>query len=988
VDETDEDVGTLFYYLGKTRFSRRGAPPLFAPEYQRGLVHFARRYFRGLYERLPAQSVIVLDNYQTVSGDAALHEVVAGAVEELPKGCRVIVISRGEPPDALARLRASQAIDIVSWPELRLTRPEAVRLVRRLAGRRWQPAVVDSVHDTADGWAAGLVLIVEQLRTESTVDVARPTGPSAPLSGYFAHEVLTRADAETREVLLRTAVVPSVTGPIAAALTGLPTAGRVLERLHRQHYFTGKQGHREPVYHYHPLFREFLLACGRNTLTPAQLVELQQTAARLAEEAGDAAAAFALLRDVEDWPSLADLVGRQAPRLMGQGRRSTIEEWLSVLPEAIVDVRPRLLYWRGVCRLDGRPVESRRDLARAFHAFRQQRETAGPLLAWSALMLTYVSEGRLSGLDEWIALRDDMLRDAGGLQSEGVEMQVAGGTLIAMAYRQPHLPDGPRWAERAVELSRRHTNLTWRTLTAFNWVQYHIQFGDFAKAELVVDGMRALMRAGDVPPAVSVGASMSVAWYESLSADPSYRETVARILELAQRAGIFHQTKFTTVSAGLLGALSDGQGQTVETWLRELEKDLPTVGPSFQSWYQQSLVRAALLRGDLREAERQRPEMLRLAREAGWAFDSAVAALLSAHVAHKSEDTTQAAEDLTEAFRIGRTLGSPYVEFMARLIEADVCFDRGREADALTALEHAMKLGSVGGYVNSHTWLPSMMARLCARALDTEIEVDYARYLVRRRGLLPPDSLEVEAWPWPIKIFTLGRFEVLRHDEPIRFPRKVQRKPLALLKALIALGGREVGEDVLMDQLWPDAEGDAARVALASALHRLRGLLDCDGAVVRQEGRLSLDSRFCWVDVWAVERLLGRAEASANGQEAVRKAVGLFRPIFSRGRDLEPSERPGPPPSLQRRLLRQIARTGRQLERSDSLEAADWYEEGLRVDPCAEDLCRSLMTVYHELGRPAAVVDVYQRCRAALEDRLGETPAPETEALLKALRPN
>src|SRR5262249_356386 len=166
-------------------------------------------------------------------------------------------------------------------------------------------------------------------------------------------------------------------------------------RLHRQHYFTSKQAQREPVYHYQPLFREFLLACGRNRFTPAQLVELQRTAARLVEEAGDAAAAFALLREVGDWTSLRELVGRQAPRLRGGGRRTTIEEWLAALPDVVVGERPQLLYWRGVCQLDWGPAESRRDLERAFHVFRRQRETTGMFLAWAALMLTYESEGRL-----------------------------------------------------------------------------------------------------------------------------------------------------------------------------------------------------------------------------------------------------------------------------------------------------------------------------------------------------------------------------------------------------------------------------------------------------------------------------------------------------------------------------------------------------------------------------------------------------------------
>src|SRR5262249_53134508 len=378
--------------------------------------------------------------------------------------------------------------------------------------------------------------LVKQPRPGDTADAVRPAGPSTPVFGSFAPEVFPRADAETQEVLLRTALVPSVTPRIAAALTGLPTAGRVLERLHRQHYFTGKQAHREPVYHYHPLFREFLLACGRDRFTPAQLVEQRRTAARLAEDAGDAAAAFAVLRDARDWTSLGELIGRQAPALMGQGRRSTVEEWLAALPGAVVDERPQLLYWRGLCQLNRRPTESRRDLERAFQGCRRQRKATGMFLAWSALLLTYVSEGRLTGVDPWIALLDDMLGEAGGPRSPEIEMQVAGATLIAMTYRQPQLRDGPHWAERAPELSQRHPSLMWRTITAFHWFQYHMQLGDLAKAGLVVDDMRALMRAPDVSPGFAVSASMTVVWHEWLSADPSYRDTVAHILELARSA--------------------------------------------------------------------------------------------------------------------------------------------------------------------------------------------------------------------------------------------------------------------------------------------------------------------------------------------------------------------------------------------------------------------------------------------------------------------
>jgi DNA-binding SARP family transcriptional activator len=208
---------------------------------------------------------------------------------------------------------------------------------------------------------------------------------------------------------------------------------------------------------------------------------------------------------------------------------------------------------------------------------------------------------------------------------------------------------------------------------------------------------------------------------------------------------------------------------------------------------------------------------------------------------------------------------------------------------------------------------------------------------------------------------------------------------LALLKTLIAFGGRAVREDLVMDALWPEAAGDAARMALTSALHRLRGLLGHEGALLRQEGVLSLDARLCWVDVWAIEHLLTQRDAASVRDEDVRKAANLYRGAFLAGDEGDLPQATALADGLRRRLLRQITRLARQHEPTDGARAADWYEEGLRVDPCAEDISRSLMQTYHRLGRRAAVADVYRRCRLALATYLGGTPSPETERLFRTL---
>jgi DNA-binding SARP family transcriptional activator len=55
--------------------------------------------------------------------------------------------------------------------------------------------------------------------------------------------------------------------------------------------------------------------------------------------------------------------------------------------------------------------------------------------------------------------------------------------------------------------------------------------------------------------------------------------------------------------------------------------------------------------------------------------------------------------------------------------------------------------------------------------------------------LLPP-SPDAERWPWPIRIRTLGCFEIERDGTQLRFEGKAQRQPLKMLKILIAAGER------------------------------------------------------------------------------------------------------------------------------------------------------------------------------------------------------
>src|SRR5687767_15050583 len=161
LDEGDADVATFFYYLSLAAASLEGERerlPLLTPEYQPGLAVFTRRYFERLFAQLKAPFAVVFDSYHAVPASSQLHEVMRIALEALPPAGRALIVSRGDPPPSLTRLRANRALSLLDWEALRLTRDETAAIV---AAREFSlPAdAVDALYARTQGWAAGVVLM-------------------------------------------------------------------------------------------------------------------------------------------------------------------------------------------------------------------------------------------------------------------------------------------------------------------------------------------------------------------------------------------------------------------------------------------------------------------------------------------------------------------------------------------------------------------------------------------------------------------------------------------------------------------------------------------------------------------------------------------------------------------------------------------------------------------------------------------------------------
>jgi LuxR family maltose regulon positive regulatory protein len=881
VDEGDGDPGTFFHYMRLA--IRQAVPRVQLPAHgvmpETALRPFARRFFRAAFERL-GQRVLVLDNYQDAPRRSPFQDVLAVALSELPPGASVLVASRTMPPPALARLRADGVVSVVPPDALALTRRETARLARA-RGAKLTARQVEELHRTTGGWAAGVVLM---LAGGSACEASR-TRTRAPkdLLEYFASEVFDRLPAPARRVLLETALLPRIPGHALERLTGDPAARGLMAELARTGYFTVRLEQQDEAYEYHPLFRQYLLDRAEEELEPERRRQVRGEAARMLGEAGEADAAADLFRAAGDWDGLAQLVRERAPELVAHARLSTLGRWIGALPGDRVERDPWLLYWLGQTVVLETPAEGRGHLERAFGLFFERGDAAGAYLAWASITQSHLyAWDDLRPLDRWIEIFGALRRRWPSAPTPEIEASVVGGMFTALSVRQPDHPEMEAWRERARSVAAGPADLRLRRAVGFALVHFEALRPDYAEARRLVEALAPAPSAAEGDPATALQWSVCRALMRCIGGEGSKVVLIAKEgLELAARTGMRH-LEMTLRFGATWGHLLLDDFAAARADLKAMSALPGREPPGSRAVLEYLAGILALKEGELAQALRYAECAGEAARAFGnqWFVHFAEVLLAAVRVAlGDAEPASQIAQShpLDHPYQLGRAFAAG--------VAAAGALRRGEDEMAAAFLRTAFGIGARGGSF----WHPFLsreqFAELCAFALEREIEPAHARAAVRLLGLSVP-ARAPSGWPWPVRVRTLGRFEVETEAGALRFERKVPRKPLELLQALVALGPGFVPVSALSDALWPQLDGDAALHALETALYRLRKLLP--GVVVQRARKLSIDRTRCWSDVDELERLASKAAVVPVGAAQppnaflalAREALSLYQGPF------------------------------------------------------------------------------------------------------------
>lgn len=976
VDEADADPGVAFGCFTALASSTRrvGKLPIYRGRDVEKLDVFSRTFFRAFFDLIPAGATLVVDDAHAAAG-TDFDTLLAAAVREAPDDVALLIASRKDPADALLEDVARGALRMVDSGALAFTGDEAAELLARSV----EESIARNLQSRTNGWAAGMLLLAHTGTKAITLD----SDARDRVFTYFDRAVLANLDDAELRTLAAASLLPEIDIDTLRDMGVGDGAEALLERLRASHAFVSRLERQPRSWRLHDLLRDALGRRFGSIGDSSWRDDLRNTAARIAAQRGFVRDAVRLHLDAGDTFAAKAVAERFARALVRGQRLAELDAIASVLgDEALRDSIPLQIAL-------GERAWQRNDARSAVAGFERAMTLLGddvpsPLgLVVAASALGAILEGwqDFAGSEQWaqrlsrnlaaraavvdpnerlridsVCLRSThMLFDA----SLGDRWQLAEGILDALGEPAPDLLPEEALAAAGILIEMAGYQVSDERLfkdvvvASAPWLRkpnvpplaiagWLTTYAPLAR-RWPVHGAKlpAATPTGCIELAARIAVEcggQSVAftaayWLTNQAAQSNDRDLASkRLITLREIAEPRHPTQTVNLllTEGAVLALS-GEGQRARDVLdRAIELSRKHQFPASEQWSPMlGRQRVEIAFGD---AGRAREVLLQ---ESERYPEGSI-----------YRDLSRILADVAAAASALRAEGSVPAELTRTII--------------VSAREHAWP-----GFA---TLLAPIAARLCADALRMGIETEFVQHVIRERGLPAPDAYE-PSWPWPIRIHALGGLRVDVDDAPLQFGPRAPRKPLELLKLLIARGPAAVDMAAVFDALWPDAEGAEARGAFDMAVLRLRKLLGRDDALRLDGGRIGFDRTCVWVDAFAFQ------QGAMDDYPGPLFGDDVVAPWWAAARE-----------RLHQRFLRRTHERGMALEHLGEFEQAlALYEAALAQDPLAENLYRGAIRCHLAAGRAADALRVYRRCRDQLSIVLSVAPSAATADLVASI---
>jgi LuxR family transcriptional regulator, maltose regulon positive regulatory protein len=352
LDENDSDLNLfILYFIAalRTIFADACAETLMLLQArQPPPLAFLYSTLGNELEQLSENFILVLDDFHTIHS-VEVHDLLNQWARHWPKPLHLVLISRISPPLPLASLRGKGLISEIRTRELRFTAEETAAYLSQSQFDLMIPKALPLLEERFEGWPAGLHLAALSFRSAGSQEavLSALSGEDVNITEYLVDEVLTHQVPAIREFLLKTSTLERFCASLCEAVMGeIDPAWNTrlcLDWIERSELFIVPLDNNRVWYRYHHLFQGLLQERLSVEMAPDRVADMHRLASIWFEEHGSLDEALYHALASGDLDLAARQMNAGLCDVLNREDRSTLERWLRLLPEEMIQRSPGLL---------------------------------------------------------------------------------------------------------------------------------------------------------------------------------------------------------------------------------------------------------------------------------------------------------------------------------------------------------------------------------------------------------------------------------------------------------------------------------------------------------------------------------------------------------------------------------------------------------------------------------------------------------------------
>jgi LuxR family maltose regulon positive regulatory protein len=289
---------------------------------------------------LAAPLIMVLDDYQFIQSPD-IHASLNFLLDHQPAMFHLVILTREDPPLALARRRARRQMIEIRAADLRFSAEETAAFLNSTMSLSLTPDQINLLDLRTEGWIVGLQMAALSLQgRDPHTFFDSLASDDRYITDYLIEEVLQHQTETVRNFLLKTSILERMCTPLCSAL--LDGAEVDLPGLERSNLFLIPMDTSRTWYRYHHLFAELLRQRLHEIFPSEEISRLYHIASLWCETHEDVHAAVRYARHIPDERRVAQILAKYMGNFFLLSELPQLVDFANFLSDPLREANPNL----------------------------------------------------------------------------------------------------------------------------------------------------------------------------------------------------------------------------------------------------------------------------------------------------------------------------------------------------------------------------------------------------------------------------------------------------------------------------------------------------------------------------------------------------------------------------------------------------------------------------------------------------------------------